>query len=189
MQPPSLFGLLDGLAELIARSGELAYEVSAALTDESGPSYAGSDQDVVELTAAAAPGQEASVGMALWNTGATALHHVSVAATDLLGPGKPIKSTAVKFDPPSIATLASGAGIEVTALVKVPAGTQAGTYRGLIGVERLDTYAVLEVVVGGRANSGRAASGARWEPAGESPAGKSPAGKSPARSRRRTTKA
>ena len=47
-------------------------------------------------------------------------------------------------------------------LVKIPANAPAGTYRGLIGVERLDPYAVLELVVGGGTTPVRAASSARW---------------------------
>lgn len=160
---PSLIDSLAGnLAELIARSGDLAYEVARAIADEGAPTTAGADRDDAELVAVGAPGEQASVGLALWNTGATALHHVSIATTDLLGPDKPIKASAVKFDPPTIATLAAGAGVEVTVLVKIPAGAPAGTYRGLIGVQRLDAYAVLEVVVGGTAPTPPAARNARW---------------------------
>jgi hypothetical protein len=166
MGPPSVLSLIDSLAgslaELIARSGDLAYEVATAIAEQGGPTAAGGDGDGAALAAAGAAGEQASIGMALWNTSDTPLRNVSFAATDLLGPEKPIKTSAVKFDPPTIATLAAGAGVEVTVLVKIPANAPAGTYRGLIGVERLDPYAVLELVVGGGTTPVRAASSARW---------------------------
>ncbi len=71
----------------------------------------------------------------------TASVKVSLAASNLIGPGSRIAAESVRISPSTI-TLSTGAPAEVTVTVQAPADARAGLYTGTLSATGDDTFAI-----------------------------------------------
>jgi len=139
----ALLGEFAGLAaELLGRAGAIAADIA----DSAAAHAAGAPEapSVPELVVKAEPGGRGGAELSVINHGSTALRHVTIAATDLLGAGQQVvKKAAITFDPPLVSHVGPGRDAPVDIEVTVPKGTTPGIYRGLVQAEPGDICAVL----------------------------------------------
>jgi len=132
-----------------AQAGRLVNVTAGATPLRKGAAPDGIQVPALRVPGRVTPGSTGEIAMSLENPGDVGTTTFTLQASDLVGgSGTRIPSASVTFNPPTLSVGAREAG-KVSVRVRVPDGTPAGTYEGLVRATELEGLrAMLAVVVG-----------------------------------------